>query len=167
MFQIFEKNFKIFQNSQWVFEWFPILLIIFKTFQVFLPLSTRPFSISSIPTRPPLPADENFLASDHKVISPVHGDSDRIVRWQEGNLGRGFSGFRGKNGFLSKVLTVRRLLNRTLMMFQTEIVDRNVGLEFSTNHSTYNNLKKMEKNVRKYLITCFYQIQLTRFSLDG
>ena len=102
MFQIFEKNFKIFQNSQWVFEWFPILLIIFKTFQVFLPLSTRPFSISSIPTRPPLPADENFLASDHKVISPVHGDSDRIVRWQGGNLGRGFSGFREKMVYYQK-----------------------------------------------------------------
>ena len=80
-----------------------------------------------------------------------------------GNLGRGFSGFRGKNGLLSKVLTVRRLLNRTLMMFQTEIVDRNVGFEFSTNHSTYDNLKKiwkeiLEENVRKYLITGFYQI---------
>ena len=42
------------------------------------------------------------------------------------------------------------------MINQTEIIDSNVGLEFSANHSTYNNLEirqKMIRNENYYVVT--------------
>ena len=110
---------------------------------MFHSLSTRPFAPSSILVRSRPRAWEN-CPSNHKSISPVHGDS-RARSWTDNRRGVISDVDSGEN-ILSKVLTVRRLLNRTFMIDQTEIVNSNVGLEFSANHTTYNNLKIRYEN---------------------